>query len=411
MLTQNGIKTSNNFIEVTNLIIQLIDIFYPNLFKRYSSKYNIYRELYEKDLYALEIRAIDYKLAQRIKKIILANKEICYLTLTKDEGLADLLSLGSLSVFKDLAKEIIAIGNEDLGFKITKLIQNITEYDNKSLKISNKTFGMDKAHLLGILNVTPDSFSDGGKYFEKNAAIEHALELIEHGAEIIDIGGESSRPGAIPISEEEELNRVLPIIEELLKIKPETIISIDTTKSKVADAALSIGAKIVNDISSFSFDKNMLNVVAKHNATYILMHMKGDPLTMQINPYYEDVVSEIYDYFIRKVSVAQKNGIKNIIIDPGIGFGKRVIDNYELIKRLNEFKGIGFPILIGLSRKSFIGKALNLPVENRDDPTLVAETLAIKNGARFIRTHNVQKAKFAVLINSFIEKPEQLTNV
>lgn len=393
------------------MIIQLIDIFYPNVFKRYSNKYNIYRELYEKDLYALEIRAIEYKLAQRIKKIILANKEICYLASYKDNNFVDLLSLGSLSIFKELAKEIIAIGNEDLGFKITKLIQNITDYENKTLQISNRTFELDKAHIVGILNVTPDSFSDGGKYFDKNAALEHALELLENGAEIIDIGGESSRPGANPVSEEEELNRVIPIIEELLKIKPETIISIDTTKSKVADAALTLGAKIVNDISSFSFDNNILDAVKKHNATYILMHMKGNPLTMQDNPFYEDVVSEIYDYFISKITIAQKYGIKNIMIDPGIGFGKRVIDNYELIKRLNEFKGIGFPIFIGLSKKSFLGKALNLPIEERDDPTLVAETLAIKNGARFIRTHNVNKAKFAVMINSFIEKPEQLTNV
>ncbi len=394
-----------------NLIIQFIDIFYPDIFKRYSSKYNIFRELYEKDLYALEIRNADNKLAERIKKIILANKEICYLVSHVNSKLSDLLSLGSISIFKELAKEIIAIGNEDVGFKINRVIQNIIDYENKSIQVGNRSFELNRAHIVGILNVTPDSFSDGGKYFEKNLAIEHALKLLEDGAEIIDIGGESSRPGAEPISAEEEINRVIPVIEELLKIKPETIISIDTTKSIVAEAALSIGARIVNDISSFNFDNNMPNVVKKYNATYILMHMKGNPQTMQNNPFYEDVVSELYEFFIYKITEAQKFGIKNIMIDPGIGFGKRVYDNYELIRRLNEFKGLGHPIFIGLSRKSFLGKALNCPIDEREDPTLVAETIAVKNGARFIRTHNAKKAKYASLLNLFFDKPDLLANV
>ena len=393
-----------------NLIIQLININYPEVFKRYSLKYNIYRELYEKDLYGLEIRNLDTKLGQRIKKIILANKEICYLVANKNQS-TDLLALGTFSVFKELAKEIIAIGNEDIGFKVNRVIQNIIDYDNKSIQIGNKKFDMDKAHIVGILNVTPDSFSDGGKFFEKNAAVEHALKLIEEGAEIIDIGGESSRPGAKPIEEEEEIRRVIPVVEEILKLKPDAILSIDTTKSKVAEIALSLGVKIINDISSFSFDYKILEVAKNYNASYVLMHMKGNPETMQNNPYYEDVVSELYDFFIDKTFEAQKYNLKNIIIDPGIGFGKRVMDNYELIKRLNEFKGLGFPIYIGVSRKSFLGKALNLTIHERDDPTLVAETLAIKNGARFIRTHNVKKAKYSSLINLFTEKPELLQNV
>ncbi|MEG8947375.1 dihydropteroate synthase [Rosettibacter firmus] len=394
-----------------NLIIQFINLHHADVFKKYSSRYNIYRELYEKDLFGLEIRNVDFKLGQRIKKIILSNKEICYLVQTKDPQLVDILSLGTLSIFKELAKEIIAIGNEDIGFKINKVIQNIIDYDTRNIQIGNKNFEMNKAHLVGILNVTPDSFSDGGKYYEKNAAVEHALKLLEEGAEIIDIGGESSRPGAMPISESEEEKRVLPVIEEILKIKPDAIISVDTTKSKVADSALSIGAKIINDISSFNFDPNMLDIVKKHNATYVLMHMKGNPQTMQDNPYYEDVVSELYEFFICKINETQKGGIKNILIDPGIGFGKRVLDNYELIRRLNEFKGLGFPIYIGLSRKSFLGKALNLGIDEREEATLIAETIAIQNGARFIRTHNVKNARYASLINQFIDKPELLNNV
>lgn len=392
------------------MIIQLVDIFYPNVFKRYSTKYNIFRDLHEKDLLGLEIRSIDKKLAHRIKKIILSNKEICYTNVTKIEGREDLLALGSYGIFKELSKEIIAIGNEDLGFKVSRVIQNITDYESRSFQISGLKYSLNKNYVMGILNVTPDSFSDGGKFISKEAAINHGLNLIEQGADIIDIGGESTRPGAEPVSAEEELNRVLPVIESLLHHKPNAILSIDTMKSKVAEEALKAGVKIVNDISSFG-DENMPSIIKKYNAAVVLMHMKGTPKTMQDAPFYEDVVSEVYDYLIAKCDVAKRAGINDIIIDPGIGFGKRVLDNYELIKRLNEFKGIGMPILVGLSRKSFLGKPLNLNAGEREEPTLAAETIAIKNGARIIRTHEVKKTVIASKINFFIENPESLTNV
>ena len=393
------------------MTIQLVDIFYSNVFRRYSSKYNIFRELYEKDLVGIEIRGIEFRLAQKIKNIILLNKEICYNTGNKGDLLCDLLVIGTYGIFRELSKEIISIGNEDLGQKVAHIIQNITDYENRSVQIGKNNFLLDHAYTVGILNVTPDSFSDGRKYFQKESAVERGLKLLEQGADIIDIGGESTRPGADPISEEEEIKRVLPVIQEIIKAKPESIISIDTTKSKVAYEALQCGAKIVNDISSFSFDLKMLDVVKQFNATLILMHMKENPKMMQFSPFYEDVVSEIYDYLTIKVETAKKAGIKNIIVDPGIGFGKRVMDNYELIKRLNEFKGIGQPILVGLSRKSFLGKALELNIEERDESTLIAETLAIKNGARFIRTHEVKKTIYASKINSFLDNPELLQNV
>ena len=392
------------------MIIQLVDIFYPDVFKRYSAKYNIFRDLHEKDLLGLELRAIDSKLANRIKKIILSNKEICYTNPDKENNTENLLALGSYAIFKELAKEILAIGNEDLGFKISKVIKNATEYNISSFQISGLNYSMNKAYIMGILNVTPDSFSDGGKYAAKEAAIAHGVRLLEQGSDFIDIGGESSRPGAEPVKEDEELKRVIPIIEAIIKQKPNAVISVDTTKSKVAGEALRRGARIVNDISSGS-DEKMFEVVKNHNAALVLMHMKGNPKTMQDEPFYEDVVAEIYDFMIEKTEAAKKAGIKNIIIDPGIGFGKRVLDNYELIKRMNEFKGIGCPIMAGLSKKSFLGKALNLKVDERDEPTLVAETLAIKNGVRIIRTHDVKKAMFASKINDFIENPESLINV
>ncbi len=393
------------------MVIQLVDIFYPNVFKRYSAKYNIFRDLYEKDLLGLEIRDIDFKFSQKIKKIILTNKEICYLDIKENHGLVDLLVLGSFGVFKDLAKEIIALGNEDLGFKIKKVIKNLTDYELNSFSIGQKNYPLEKSYLMGILNITPDSFSDGGKYLKLENAVEHGLNLLNDGADILDIGGESTRPGAGTIAEDEEINRVIPVIDQILKQKSDAVISVDTTKSTVADKALTHGAKIVNDISSYSFDENMLNIVKKHNAALILMHMKGTPQNMQDNPFYDDVVSEVYDYLVNKVEKAKKHGIKNIIIDPGIGFGKRIMDNYEIIKRLNELKGIGCPIMIGVSKKSFLGKALNLPIGEREEPTLVAEALSIKNGARIIRTHNVKKAYQALQITQFIEYPELVINV
>lgn len=388
------------------MTIQLVDIFYPNVFKRYSVKYNIFRDLYEKDLVGIEIRGIDFRLAQNIKKIILTNKEICYNTGKKGDTFCDLLVLGYYGIFEELSKEIIAIGNEELGLKVARTIQNITEYENQSLKIAHKNFLMDHAHVMGILNVTPDSFSDGGKYLDKNAAVEHGLKLLEEGADILDVGGESSRPGSDFINVEEELNRVIPVIQEILKKKQNAILSVDTTKSKVAYEALRCGVKIVNDISSFNVDDQMLNIVKQFDAALVLMHMKGNPKTMQQYPSYDDVVSEIYDYLNLKVELAKKAGIKNIIIDPGIGFGKRVTDNFELIKRLDEFKGIGHPILIGVSKKSFLGNALDLKIDERGNSTIVAETISIKNGARFIRTHDVKYTIQASRINSFIDNPE-----
>ncbi len=389
----------------------MVDIFYSNVFKRYSTKYNIYRDLYEKDLLGLEIRNINFKFANRIKKIILSNKEICYITSKKENDSVDLLALGSSGVFKELSKEIIAIGNEDIGFKINKTLKNVSDYDQLKLTVGNKTLQLDRALLIGIVNVTPDSFSDGGKFFSTESAIEHGLQLIKDGADIIDIGGESSRPGSEPVKDDEELNRVIPVIEGIIKKVPDAIISIDTQKSIVASKALNKGAKIVNDISAGTFDSNMVEVVKSFNAAFILMHMKGSPQTMQQDPYYDDVVSEVYDYLLNKVDNARKHDIKNIIIDPGIGFGKRVSDNYELLKRLNEFKGIGCPIMVGLSKKSFLGKALYIEIDKREEATLIAETLAIKNGAKLIRTHNINKAAHAVKLNQFVENPELLANV
>ncbi|PIW70413.1 MAG: dihydropteroate synthase [Ignavibacteriales bacterium CG12_big_fil_rev_8_21_14_0_65_30_8] len=243
---------------------------------------------------------------------------------------------------------------------------------------------------MGILNVTEDSFSDGGKHFKKKDAVKHALKMIDEGADIIDIGGESTRPGSKSISIKKEIDRIIPVIKDIIKKKPNAVISVDTTKSKVAELALKEGAKIINDINAFKSDPELIKFVKKYNASYVLMHMKGTPKNMQENPIYSDVVKEIYDFLFSKIKELKKVGINNIFIDPGIGFGKSVEDNYQILKRLDDFKSLGFPLLIGVSRKSFIGKTLDLDIDKRDTASAIIEALAIKNGAKIIRTHNVE---------------------
>ena len=296
-------------------------------------------------------------------------------------------------------------------FKIDYEIAGSQVLDRFEKYSAEKSSNRNSFRIMGILNVTPDSFSDGGKYYKLDNALDHALGLLKDGADIIDIGGESTRPGADPVSESTELGRVIPVIEKIKEKNSGAIISIDTTKSNVARKALEAGAEIINDISGGVFDTEMLHLAAEKKVPMVLMHIKGDPKSMQKSPFYEDVIAEIYDYFSERVAAAKEAGVKDLIIDPGIGFGKRVIDNFEIINRLREFKGLGLPILAGLSRKSFIGKSLNLDMGQRDDATISAEVYAALNGADIIRTHNVQKAFEAKTILSLIENPEAAVNV
>lgn len=248
---------------------------------------------------------------------------------------------------------------------------------------------------MGVLNITPDSFSDGGKYISKtnnkvnlNAVIEDALKMETDGADFIDVGGESTRPGSETISISKELERVIPVISELKK-KISLPISIDTNKSEVAEESLKAGACIVNDISGFRFDERIAEVTAKFNASCILMHIKGTPKVMQKNPVYKNVVKEVYDYLQDSVDLAKRKGVKQIIIDIGIGFGKSLEHNIELLKNLNKFKKLNCPILIGVSRKSFIDKIYPAPVKDRLEGTIAANTIGIMNGANIIRVHDV----------------------
>ena len=254
--------------------------------------------------------------------------------------------------------------------------------------------------VMGIVNVTPDSFSDGGKFFSPEVAISHASKLITQGADIIDIGGESTRPGAKLVSESEELKRVIPVIEKIRTDNPKILISIDTTKASVAKYAVEAGANIINDVSGLSFDKNMTGIVESLNVPIVIMHMKGNPQNMQLNPKYKDIVNEILDFFKIKIKIAIQSGINRsmIILDPGIGFGKTVDHNFELLSRLNEFNVLELPIMIGPSRKSFIGITLDLPPEDRVEGTAAAVSAGVMNGASIVRVHDVKSMKRVVKI-------------
>ncbi|MFN4112171.1 MAG: dihydropteroate synthase [Ignavibacteria bacterium] len=288
--------------------------------------------------------------------------------------------------------------------EVQKLLSNFKLAEKFEYKIGNKIFSSAEKYVMGILNVTDDSFFDGGKYLDEKKIKERIDEFINAGVDIIDIGGESTRPGSEPISSKKELDRILPAVEYALS--KNAIVSIDTYKSKVADKCLEIGAHIINDISGFKFDAKMADVCKKYNASTILMHIRGKPKTMQDNPYYEDTMAEIFDELKESIKIAEAKGIKNIFIDPGVGFGKRVFDNFEILNRLEELKFLGYPILIGLSRKSFIGKLLNLPPEDRLTGTIVANSIALIKGANIIRVHDHKEAIETKKLIQAITNPE-----
>lgn len=249
-----------------------------------------------------------------------------------------------------------------------------------------------RTHLMGILNVTPDSFSDGGKHFSPDQAFAHASRMVEEGADFVDVGGESTRPGSEPVSIEEELRRVIPVIERLAK-ELSIPISVDTYKSRVAEAAMNAGATIINDISGMTFDDEMLNVAARYRATVVIMHMQGTPKTMQQNPTYKHVTRDVGQFLEKQVQKARSAGIRQIMVDPGIGFGKNLQHNLQLIRELGSFRSLGCPILVGPSRKSFIGAILDLPVDQRLEGTAAAVTACILNGAHVVRVHDVKEMK------------------
>jgi len=258
----------------------------------------------------------------------------------------------------------------------------------------------DKPLIMGILNVTPDSFYDGGKFYPPDVAIEHALRLADEGADIIDVGGESTRPFSDVTPTEEELHRVIPVIKAI-RARSALFLSVDTYKATVAKEAIDAGADMINDVSGLTFDPRIGDVAARSGVPVVIMHTKGMPKEMQVTPWYDDVIREIKEFFIDRIQFARQCGIddQNIILDPGIGFGKRLQDNLMIIKELRQFKELGYPILIGTSMKSFIGKLEGSPeLDERIEGTLASLALSLWNGADIVRVHDVKKARKVVTL-------------
>lgn len=310
------------------------------------------------------------------------------------EKKTDVILMGTLRQYATL---LVKLAQQPLGLtKIADEIrQALTNFESSSLSMQWDNFELNLAEhtfVMGILNVTPDSFSDGGKFFHSEKAVKHALKMYKEGADILDVGGESTRPGAKSVSLREELKRTIPIIEEVAP-KVNIPISIDTYKEEVARRALDAGASMVNDISALRGDKKMALLVAEREVPLILMHMQGTPRNMQDNPRYKSVMGEISAFLRRQAEVAIKAGVskEKIIVDPGIGFGKTREHNLEILNKLPELKSLGFPICIGTSRKSFIGLTLDLPVDQRLEGTAATVSFAIAQGASIVRVHDVRQ--------------------
>ncbi|HOC02628.1 MAG: Dihydropteroate synthase [candidate division TA06 bacterium ADurb.Bin131] len=358
-------------------------------------------------IYPLKISDVNVKQANVIKQEALsvgADAAVPYSVLNLENKNVDVIVMATLKQYRKLALKFSqqVFGLKDLGEEMLKTIER---YNRPVSGIKNKKIPEKEFLIMGILNITPDSFSDGGTYFDNvDAAIQRAIEMQQQGADIIDIGGESSRPGASPISEEEEIRRVIPVIKGL-RGKVSCLISCDTSRSNVAIRAIEEGADIINDIYALKRDEKMAQLIVESGCAVILMHMKGTPETMQKKPFYDDVIEEITDFFDERIqfSLDHKISKDQIILDPGIGFGKRIQDNLEIIKRIREFTCFNLPLCLGTSRKSFIGKIAGNPSETERLPGTIATCVSgYINGARIFRVHDVKQMYQALKLTSEI---------
>ncbi len=346
------------------------------------------------EFYTLKLENIPLKGALLLKQEALAVGMECALpwcTAALNCDTTDAILFGTLRQFEILVEKmkLQPFKSVVMADEIQECISNLRNepefFMARGEKISVSPFS-----IMGILNVTPDSFSDGGMYNDVESAVKRAREMVKQGANIIDVGGESSRPFSEPVSAEEEMRRVLPVIESISDLK--VPISVDTYKPEVVEEALKRGASIVNDISGLRSDE-MVRVVKDYDAGVVIMHMKGEPRNMQLNPHYDDVVSEVLKFLRERVEYAVQKGVraKNIVIDPGIGFGKRVEDNLMLLKSIRAFTSLGIPVLVGVSRKSYIGKVLDTDVNERLEGTIASNVIAYINGAKIFRVHDVEE--------------------
>jgi dihydropteroate synthase len=343
---------------------------------------------------AVAIRGMTKEQASLMRDILapLPSSPDIHLSISKHPDTDEVVLAGTPDQLRGFLKAMAKnLRTEQLSKKINTLLDNYLRSDYK-IKCRGTVLDLNaRTHIMGILNVTPDSFSDGGRYADAHRAVDRAREMAAQGADIIDIGGESTRPGARPLSEDEELARIIPVIRQLAG-ELSTPLSVDTYKSRVAEKALAAGASIVNDISGLRFSPDMAKVAADHGAVVVIMHIKGTPRDMQKNPVYADVVAEVAQYLEEGVATAVSAGVdrERVLIDPGIGFGKTLGHNLTLLERLGEFRAIGRPILLGTSRKKFIGTVLDAPEpELRLEGTAATVALGIERGARIVRVHDV----------------------
>ena len=367
------------------------------------SRMGIYEEevqtsLLDREILYIKAKQLNSKSLQLLK---LELEKCCCTCLFNKEGSRPLdasiyaLLIGSKDNLEKVVKELLMHPNEllDIARALEFFLETLNNQANLKLNCRGKILDLSKrTHIMGIINCTPDSFYSGSRIYESQKAVEFGVQMVQDGADILDIGGESTRPASKPVTLDEELRRVMPVIEGLIKAV-HVPLSIDTYKSTVAKHAFELGVNILNDISALNFDSELGKIAAKFDVPVILMHIKGKPKDMQRNPSYFNLMDEISEYFEKRIDYASECGIKkeNIVVDPGIGFGKSIHDNYEILNRLSELQSLGCPILVGPSRKSFIGKVLNLPPEESLEGTIAASTIAILNGANILRVHDVRE--------------------
>lgn len=345
----------------------------------------------------INVRNVDTRAANIIKQEMLAKggeAAIGMNALCLDRGITDLILMGREKDIIITAEKLRRqfFGTQEIAEEIEKVL--MSRDAELKFKFGGKIWDMKKKfYVMGVLNITPDSFSDGGKFLDPDIAAEHAIFMEEMGADIIDIGGESTRPGSDRVSIEEELRRVLPVLKRL-QGRINIPISIDTYKPEVAQKCMKYDVSIINDITGLSNDK-MIEISKDNDCGVIIMHMKGTPKNMQRNPHYDDVIGEIYKFFCERIEKAVNRGLtlENIMIDPGIGFGKTLNHNLSILKNLREFCSLGRPVMVGTSRKSFIGLTLDLPVNERLEGTLATSVIALMNGARMVRAHDVKEMR------------------
>ncbi len=356
----------------------------------------------------IKIENVPLKATLLIKQEMLAKggeAALCREAAGLSKDLCDMLIMGTDRAIQMAADTMQTqpFGLPEIGKEILKAIRHFDGTPDAVQAGARRLEFNGRTCIMGVLNVTPDSFSDGGKYFDHRAACDRAIEMVAQGADIIDIGGESSRPGASYVSAEEELRRISPVIEALAH-ETTAVISVDTYKAEVAKKAIELGAHIINDISALSADPDMLSVAVETEAPVVLMHMRGTSETMQTLTDYDSVVDEVYEYLAMRMEHVMAKGVKleNVIIDPGIGFAKDINQNLEIIRRLAEFKSLGRPILVGTSRKSTVGQVLNVPVSERLFGTAATVALSVANGANIVRVHDVKEMKMVAQMSDAI---------